>query len=42
MEDVARYGCVYNRNSIRISNTKTKRLTVEEKSARNLIFLASS
>ena len=28
MEEVARYECVYNRNTVRISKIKTKRLTV--------------
>ena len=42
MEELARYECVYNRNTVRISKTKTKRLTVGEKSARNLIYLVSA
>ena len=40
MEEVARYECVYNRNS---KNFKDKnRLTAGRKSARNLIYLGSS
>ena len=36
MEEVARYECVYNRNSTNLKK-KTKRVTVGKKSARNLI-----
>ena len=39
MEDVARYECVYHRNSKAIvSETKTKRITAGKKSGRNLIY----
>ena len=37
MEEVARYEFVYNRNRKNFKEKKTKRLTVEKKSARNLI-----
>ena len=42
MEEVARYECVYNRNSKNFKEQKTKRLTIGNKSARNLIYLVSS
>ena len=41
LEEVARYECVYNRNSKNFKD-KTKRLTFGKKSARNLIYLVSS
>ena len=41
MEEVARYECVYNRNSKNFKGEK-KRLTVRKKSARYLIYLLSS
>ena len=42
MEEAARYECVYNSSIAKISKTKTERLTVGKKSARNLIYFVTS